>query len=70
MKFLITAEFHSEYALIEAPDKETAEVYIIDMLNHNEPDEEVTEIAGCDEYDYDELEKEADEVLFIEDYDT
>lgn len=68
MKFLIAADFYSETELIEAPDKLTAEQYIIDMINYNEPSEEIKVIYHNGETLLDDLMAEADEILFITDY--
>ena len=73
MVFIIASDYYADYEVISAPTKGDAEVYIIDMLNHNEPDSCI-EILGSSEkdglFDLNDWQAKADDTLFISDYET
>lgn len=72
MTFLIVTDYYDEYEVIEAPDKGAAEVYIIDMLNHNEPDKEVKRLGGSESLTLEDIRHnyKIDETLFLSDYEA
>lgn len=72
MKFIIANDFFSDFEVIEAPTYADAEVYIVDMLNHNEPSEDIKVLSSSenDSQSLEEWQAETDGTLFVSDYET